>query len=481
MRLIFSRKGFDSGSGGAPSPIIGGRPVSLPIPASGKSKTKFGQLGLGNLVEGATKGRLCANDLCHADPWFSNGMCAFGQTGSAQGHLANNDVGVGDVFLFFGLFADEASGEPHHRIFGYMRIEEVRALGPDPDQALIPWFAPDHPHFIGHRDRNNTLYLGPGRTCSRALPSLRLTQTGGPLCSWDVPSWLETYGLTYHGAPWRWSTPGKLMTVSRGQEFVTDIGNNPIALEWLQGVIEAIDKTAPSKCGDTAYEGGSEIILTVLRQPRADDPTEQRSDPFWEFGSFGITGCHGRNLLHPRRAHELAGKRLAFAQGGPEGFRLVYLTPPVRIRNRGEVCEVTWTPPLMPLRYAAAPLLINNAGETATPSLIRELEGVSRHTWSGRFASKFRSRREPVPADLASELEQCMRQAVEDDAPMATSYIDALPAPPPSIDRARYETYTALLSAAGGGELVKSGFQCLRKTPQVEVSFIGKGPRQRKC
>jgi hypothetical protein len=477
MRLIFSRKGFDSSSGGAPSPIVAGRPVSLPIPASGNSRTTYGHLGLGELVRDATGARLGANNLCHADPWFNDGMCAFGQTGSAQGHLANNNIGVGDVFLFFGLFTDEASGEPHHRIFGYMRIEQVLALGPDPDPALIPAFALDHPHFIGTRDRNNTLYLGPGRTCSRALPSLRLTQTGGPLCTWDVPSWLETYGLTYHGAPWRWSTPGKLMTVSRGQEFVTDIGRDPIALEWLHDVIEAIEEPAPSKCGDAAHDDHGEIILTVLRQPRTDDPAEQRSEPFWEFGSFGITGCHGRNLLHPRRAHELEGKRLAFAQGGPDGFRLVHLTPPVKVQNRGAVCEVAWAPALMPFKYATAPLLINNAGETATPSLICELEGVARHTWSGRFASKFRSRREPVSPDLAAELEHCMRQAAQDRLPIASSYVDALPHPPPSVDLERRKTYTDLLRSAGGS----SGFRCRRKKPRVGVSLDEMQPRQRKC
>ncbi|CAI8922445.1 hypothetical protein EMIT0158MI4_310005 [Burkholderia ambifaria] len=29
---------------------------------------------------------------------------ALGQTGAAQGHLSNNGVGAGDVFLFFGWF-----------------------------------------------------------------------------------------------------------------------------------------------------------------------------------------------------------------------------------------------------------------------------------------------------------------------------------------------------------------------------------------
>jgi len=72
MRLIFSRKGFDSSSGGAPSPIVAGSPVSLPIPASGNSRTTYGHLGLGELVRDATGARLGANNLCHADPWFND-------------------------------------------------------------------------------------------------------------------------------------------------------------------------------------------------------------------------------------------------------------------------------------------------------------------------------------------------------------------------------------------------------------------------
>ena len=35
MKLIFSRKGFDSSAGGIPSPILpDGRMISLPIPAN---------------------------------------------------------------------------------------------------------------------------------------------------------------------------------------------------------------------------------------------------------------------------------------------------------------------------------------------------------------------------------------------------------------------------------------------------------------
>ncbi|MEG3597355.1 MAG: hypothetical protein VX357_03850, partial [Pseudomonadota bacterium] len=55
MRIIFSRKGFDSASGGGPSPIVEGRPVSLPIPAGKASHTTFGDLGLGELAARASR------------------------------------------------------------------------------------------------------------------------------------------------------------------------------------------------------------------------------------------------------------------------------------------------------------------------------------------------------------------------------------------------------------------------------------------
>ena len=50
MKLIFSRKGLDSEAGGAPSPIVDGRPVSLPIPYDRNAATTYDDLGLGDLV-----------------------------------------------------------------------------------------------------------------------------------------------------------------------------------------------------------------------------------------------------------------------------------------------------------------------------------------------------------------------------------------------------------------------------------------------
>lgn len=111
------------------------------------------------------------------------------------------------------------------------------------------------------------------------------------------------------------------------------------------------------------------VVVVHLRRPNRDDPREMRSDPFWEFGSFGCTGCHRRNLMNPRRIHELEGTRLAFAQGGPKGFRLVLLTPPVEVVRHRDRCELRWEPARMPFRYDSAPLLVDAEGKSDFPSL----------------------------------------------------------------------------------------------------------------
>ncbi len=246
MKLVFSRKGFDSGSGGAPSPIVDGRPISLPIPVlrgSGeKSGTSYADIGMGVLVERATRGRLTGADFCHHDPFHADGRFAFGQEAAAQGHLANQGVGIGDVFLFFGLFANPDGSDRHHRIFGYMQIDEMIAVGAMPDPAHAPRFAPRHPHFFGTWKANNTVYLGKGALAARASDALRLTAPGHGVSIWSVPRWLCACGLTYHRHPSRWLGDDRLKTVGRGQEFVTDIGGCAEGRDWLGAVIGEIEK-----------------------------------------------------------------------------------------------------------------------------------------------------------------------------------------------------------------------------------------------
>ena len=242
MRIIFSRKGFDTGSGGAPSPIIDGKPISLPIPTKRRSTTSYHDLGLGDLVERVTRGRIGADHLCHEDPMFFDERCLFGQCGAAQSHLRNQGVGLGDVFLFFGLFAEEKSDERHHRIFGYMRIDQmIEGAAVRPSSEEIKQAPRQHPHTIGEWNANNCVYAGKGKLAGLAGPRLRLTTRGGPLRLWDVPPWLAETGLSYHGREERWRDSGQLEVVSRGQEFVADVGDREEPKRWLDNLIKVID------------------------------------------------------------------------------------------------------------------------------------------------------------------------------------------------------------------------------------------------
>ncbi|MCV0384296.1 MAG: hypothetical protein K5799_12755 [Erythrobacter sp.] len=241
MRIVFSRKGFDSASGGGPSPILDGVPVSLPIPAGIASATTYGDLGLGALVARASRGRIGEDDPCHHDPMFlANDTCLFGQCGAAQTHLANRGVGEGDVFLFFGLFRDEGTGEPHHRIFGFLRIARmVRLSAGVPDDLLEH----AHPHALALHGSNDTVYCGEGRQARHAGDDLRLTVPGGPPSLWHRPDWLRRGSLTYHDRDDRWLRGGRLRSVARGQEFVADIGRRQAPREWLARIIAAIDRS----------------------------------------------------------------------------------------------------------------------------------------------------------------------------------------------------------------------------------------------
>ncbi len=242
MKIVFSRKGFDSSAGGGPSPIADGRPVSLPIPAGTASCTTYGDLGLGALAAKASKGRISADDLCHHDPMFTDDdICVFGQHSAAQTHLERQGVSLGDVFVFFGLFAEEETGEPHHRIFGYLKVDEMIALADGVPQDVLDL---DHPHALAMHSSNDVIWRGEGRLASRASDALRLTVPGGPPSLWQRPAWLKRGGLSYHDREDRWMRGGKLCSVARGQEFVADVGRRKAPREWLDRVIAQIHEPA---------------------------------------------------------------------------------------------------------------------------------------------------------------------------------------------------------------------------------------------
>lgn len=244
MRIIFSRKGFDSAAGGGASPIVDGRPISLPIPTGGHSATTYADQGLGDLVRTASRGKHTGKDFCHHDPMFrKDGICLFGQCSAAQTHLVNQGVGIGDVFVFFGLFREEATGEPHHRIFGYQRIEQIIDLARCSDAVRAEYAALSHPHALGMHAKNDVIYFGEGRTAQTDSARLRLTVPEGPPSLWQRPDWLKRGGLSYHDRADRWIRGGRLRSVARGQEFVADIGRRKAPREWLEDILAEINRS----------------------------------------------------------------------------------------------------------------------------------------------------------------------------------------------------------------------------------------------
>jgi hypothetical protein len=153
--------------------------------------------------------------------------------------------------------------------------------------------------------------------------------------------------------------------------------------------------------------------------------------------------------MNPRKLTELNGARLAFAQNGPHGVKLVHVTPPVRTLHHDSLGEAKWSPAEMPLTYAAAPTLVNNLGFSDIPSILDLLRGVRRGSPVAQFASKFRSTRSPLPASVGKQLISVYQRARRGRGSVALSYVDALPHAPPRVDDDREVTYRRLL---GKGE-----------------------------
>lgn len=274
VKIVFSRKGFDSASGGCPSPILpDGSLLSLPIPdVTQTSPTRYRDLvrhghNVGDLVERLAGSRVRADSLAHLDPDLVESMRprqqgwrpAFGQCAAAQGHLRKQAVGVGDVFLFWGLFRRvdgdlRWAGPRLHAIWGWLSIGQVASVDRDVRTAAAKWrWAAGHPHLAFRPDPSNTLYVASDATDDNEPPGagvfaryaddLRLTAPGASAASdWSLPSWMVPRGrpaMSYHADPTRWSQRDghvNLRIVGRGQEFVLDAEQYPEAQDWLRSL-----------------------------------------------------------------------------------------------------------------------------------------------------------------------------------------------------------------------------------------------------
>lgn len=235
MKVILSRKGFDSCAGGSASPIIDGKTLlSLPIPdkymtENDKQKIRYSDLK----YNGINYRDLITNlrpsftgEFCHLDPDIRGNIRstgntwnpAFGQTGTAQKILESVKVDIGDIFLFFGWFrgvelkngkyryltkrtgTNFASYANLHVIYGYMQIGEIIH-----ERDRIKHEFGNHSHSCEWylNSDNNAIYkpadyltsLGLDHTAGYGTlgfaPERILTKVGCPRSYWEEQPWLD--------------------------------------------------------------------------------------------------------------------------------------------------------------------------------------------------------------------------------------------------------------------------------------------------
>ncbi|MDN5201445.1 hypothetical protein QQ008_08735 [Fulvivirgaceae bacterium BMA10] len=285
MKIIFSRKGFDSSYGGGASPILpDGRLLSIPIPAGdGEKGIPYKQLEYEKdrnyeqlMLELGLK--IPDTGLCHLDPDLDKGTLKrnedwrpiFGQHGAANKHLFNRLVEPGDIFLFFGSFKRtcfDYQGKlrfekdyERHIIFGYLKIADVFQLGGMSPEELkgceqkLNW-ALEHPHFQNNYGKENAVFISGGNNEQSQYKagtfkyddSLVLTRTGFPKSQWELPDFFHpSFGteISRHANEKKFRlTNGhcQIQTVGIGQDFVVK-GSEEIE-NWALELIENAEVT----------------------------------------------------------------------------------------------------------------------------------------------------------------------------------------------------------------------------------------------
>tara|TARA_Y100000768_G_scaffold252042_1_gene191486 strand:+ start:345 stop:1148 length:804 start_codon:yes stop_codon:yes gene_type:complete len=262
-RIVLSRKGFDSKAGGTASPIFSdGSLFSIPIPQKHKSPTRYQDLkfreksGYEILQEASVK-LVHPHNYCHYDPLLTEEIGIFGQADAAQSELKNNNVGIGDLFLFFGWFKEfHKKGDDLHHLFGWLQVERIIC-----DTGNIKKFLEEvhikHPHGFEDVSRysNNTIYVAkknltidqtehplPGYGLfKRSHKDLTLTKFKNTRSRWQLPKkyFEKSTNIFLNRLKWKDQSECLVDCIGQGQEYILDSENNPKIKDWA---LELINK-----------------------------------------------------------------------------------------------------------------------------------------------------------------------------------------------------------------------------------------------
>lgn len=265
MKVILSRKGFDSAAGGHPSLVINNSILqTIPIPSKGDHNiystvlSRYEGKSLFDLIHpiydkiGVDKfHQWDITTECHLDPDIDyraksqrpvGWKGCFGQAGIAEKVLENCKVEKDDIFLFFGWFQhcdidgnsiNLHKGNGKHILFGYLQVGEIYELTKDTKDEIPEWLK-EHPHADKERidGKLNRIYVARD-TCSwdnnikgyGVFPykeELVLTKEGLTRSRWKLQDGLgpDDVNIEYHSKKaWK---EDYFQSAGRGQEFVID-------------------------------------------------------------------------------------------------------------------------------------------------------------------------------------------------------------------------------------------------------------------
>lgn len=278
MKIVFSRKGFDSQYGGIPSVIWPNsrEMLSFPIPVKSPEKDYRADKEKGYLSEDLSFNGYKLSELLsdlnfnwnkhgnnfHFDPMIQSllpekpPLGAFGQSGSALGHLKKNHISKGDVFLFFGTFCEYYFEDkklkryemmhPFHAIWGFLEVDSCNDIDQsqsDTEDELLKVYPylKNHPHIQNRQiyKSKNSIYIGKNFGTFRYDESIRLSKNNFKKSIWELPN-------VFNGAHISYIKPAKVQkdsprvdldTPGKGQEFVLKDPNDGIR-EWLNSILE---------------------------------------------------------------------------------------------------------------------------------------------------------------------------------------------------------------------------------------------------
>lgn len=285
MKIILSRKGFDSSAGGYPSPyfVEDGRLLTFPIPEDNQENITDTGITYEDLKFDDKTYYDLMKDLgiknfekryVHLDPDINHSVLSerhnewcglFGQCSSSQSHMEKHKVSVGDIFLFFGWFRDVEktangcryiSGTDKHIIWGYMQVGKIESI--QQKEKYEDWKS-NHPHYYIRNRNKNTAYIASdnlnfdvnkkGYGLLNFKKELILTlEEQSKRSVWKLPKYFHPdfkTKVSYHenifdkGNNPVWESLDEnhciLNSVGRGQEFV--ISGNDEVINWAKNLI----------------------------------------------------------------------------------------------------------------------------------------------------------------------------------------------------------------------------------------------------